>query len=79
MLVFSLVQLPAIFDILITNYRTVCFPIQKRALPANALYLYARFAFFYCDEEWLGDLIEGAVAKIEEGVYVSVKLDPANI
>ncbi|WVF67327.1 hypothetical protein IAT40_002078 [Kwoniella sp. CBS 6097] len=69
MLVFSLSHLPVIYDILITNYVPVCQPISKRALPANALFLHARFAQYRCDETWLEELIEGIVESIEAGVY----------
>ncbi|WWC91930.1 uncharacterized protein L201_006882 [Kwoniella dendrophila CBS 6074] len=72
MLVFSLTHLPAIFDILITDYQPVCQPLQKRSLPANALYLYARFALYKCDETWLEDLIDGIVDRIEDGVRNNV-------
>ena len=71
MLVFSLSHLPSIFDILITSYRPHCLPIARRTLPANALFLYARFAHYRCDETWLEELVEGAVERIEQGVYVS--------
>jgi hypothetical protein len=70
MLVFSLVNLPAILDILITKYRPACTPLTERTLPANALYLYARFALYRCDESWLSELLDGAVERIEQGVYV---------
>jgi len=71
MLVFSLTSLPALLDILVGGYRTVCAPLDKRTLPANALYLHARFALFRCDDSWLEELLEGAVERIEQGVYVS--------
>jgi hypothetical protein len=35
------------------------------------LFLYARFAFRQCGEAWLEELLEGAVDRIEAGVYVS--------
>lgn len=71
MLVFSLVNLPEIFDILISNYEPVSQPLSKRTLPANVLCYYARFAYHMCEETWLETLIEGAIERIEEGVYVS--------
>lgn len=71
MLVFSLHQLPGLFDILITKYTPVCQPRDRRALPANALYRYARFAHYQCNEVWLEELLEGAIERIERGVYVS--------
>jgi hypothetical protein len=71
MLVFSLAGLPTLLDILVTTYRPSCNPLERRTLPANVLFLHARFAFYRCDETWLEDLLEGAVERIEQGVYVS--------
>ncbi|WVQ75629.1 hypothetical protein IAR50_005258 [Cryptococcus sp. DSM 104548] len=73
MLVFSLVNLPEIFDILISDYVPVSQPLPKRTLPANVLFYYARFAWYMCDEEWLEALIEGAVERVEEGVYDNIE------
>ena len=70
MLVFSLSQLSNLLDIHITSYRPHCLPLCRRILPANVLFLYARFAHYRCDETWLEELIEGAVEKIEHSVYV---------
>lgn len=70
-LVFHINQVPALLDVFVTSYRPVCQPLSRRALPANALYLYARFAHYQCDETWLEELLEGAVDAIEHGVYVS--------
>lgn len=76
MLVFGLSQLPSILDIHITSYLTHCLPLSRRSLPANALYLYARFAHYRCDETWLEELLESAVEKIEQSVYVGVLPGP---
>ncbi|KIR42063.1 DIL and ankyrin domain-containing protein [Cryptococcus deuterogattii 99/473] len=73
MLVFSLVNLPEIFDILISNYQPVSQPLSKRTLPANVLCYYARFAYHMCEETWLETLIEGAIERIEEGVYENME------
>jgi hypothetical protein len=35
------------------------------------IYLYARFAVKQCSVTWLEELLEGAVDRIEKGVYVS--------
>jgi len=72
MLVFSINSLPALLDILISTYRPSCAPTDARTLPANALFLHARFAHYRCDDTWLEDLLEGAVERIEQGVYVSI-------
>lgn len=74
-LVFHINQVPALLDVFVTSYRPVCQPLSRRALPANALYLYARFAHYQCDETWLEELLEGAVDAIEHGVYVSGSYD----
>lgn len=71
LLVFSLHQLPVLYDVFITSYQPVCQPRNRRALPANALFLYARFAHYRCDEVWLEELLWGAVEAIEAVVYVS--------
>jgi hypothetical protein len=68
-LVFSLPQLPFIFDALIAKYPPLCQPRERRALPANALFLYARFAHYSCDGTWLEELFDGAIERIERGVY----------
>jgi hypothetical protein len=68
-LVFSLNQLAFLFDILITKYPPLCQPQERRSLPANAIYLYARFAHYQCDETWLEELLDGAIERIERGVY----------
>lgn len=70
-LVFSPANLPAILDITITSYQPVRQPLSRRGLPANMLYLYARFAHRCCDDSWLEELLESAVDRIEQGVYVS--------
>lgn len=70
MLVFSLSNLSTLFDIIISTYRPVCTPLEERTLPANTLFLYARFAFYRCDQSWLEELLDGAVERIEQGVYV---------
>lgn len=68
---FSPSNLPSIYDTIITSYQPVCQPVSRRGLPANILFLYARFAIRQCGEGWLEQLLEGAVDRIEAGVYVS--------
>jgi hypothetical protein len=71
MLAFGPAQLAGILDVLITSYTPCSQPLSKRSLPANAVYLYARFAHYRCDETWLEELLEGTVERIEQGIYVS--------
>lgn len=71
-LVFSPELLPGIFDTIITHYQPICHPVTKRGLPANTLHLYALYARRHGYEEWLEELIVGAVERIEQGIYVHV-------
>jgi hypothetical protein len=70
LLVFSLPSLPSFLHVLITSYTPNCFPLTRRTVPANAIFLAAKFALYRCDDSWLEDLLEGAVEKIEQGIYV---------
>ncbi|TFK41250.1 DIL domain-containing protein [Crucibulum laeve] len=65
MLVFSPPALPQIFDSLITNFE----PSLRNGMPANTLYMLARFACLMCDHTWLEDLIIGATDTIEENIF----------
>jgi hypothetical protein len=66
MLVFDLASLPYIFESLIINYP----PTIRDAVPANMLYMMARFACLACNHEWLEELIVGATDTIEEAFFV---------
>jgi hypothetical protein len=70
-LVFSLPTLPSLLDTLISSYAPNAFPRAWRAAPANAIYLFARFALYRCDDDWLEELVVGVVDKVEKSVYVS--------
>lgn len=70
-LVFSLPALPSTLDAIISSYPPHAHPRSWRAAPANSLYLYARFALYRCDVDWLEELIVGAVDRIEIQIYVS--------
>ena len=67
MLVFDPQSLPYVFDSLITNFP----PTVGNAVPANMLYMMARFACLACDHTWLEELIVGATDAIEETFFVS--------
>ncbi len=67
MLVFSPMDLPNIFETLITDFR----PALRNAEPANALYMLTRFACLNCDDNWVEDLIIGATDTIEDVFFVS--------
>ena len=67
MLVFSPESLPAILDVIITDFQ----PSARNSEPANVLYMLARFACLQCDQAWLEDLIIGATDAIEEAFFVN--------
>ena len=67
MLVFSPMDLPNIFQTLITDFR----PALRNTEPANALYMLTRFACLNCDDNWVEDLIIGATDAIEDVFFVS--------
>ncbi|KAM5530611.1 hypothetical protein V8D89_015729 [Ganoderma adspersum] len=71
MLVFSPMDLPNIFQTLITDFR----PALRNAEPANALYMLTRFACLNCDDNWVEDLIIGATDAIED-VFFNHAEDP---
>ncbi|KAG8931066.1 hypothetical protein FRC01_001883 [Tulasnella sp. 417] len=68
-LVFSLSNLPQLLDSLVSNVTPVLKPLSKRTAPANGLYYLARFAAVWCDNDWVEEVIVGAVDKIEETVH----------
>lgn len=69
-LVFSLPTLPSLLDTLIASYAPHAHPRAWRAAPANAILLFARFALYRCDDEWLEELVVGVVDRVEKSVYV---------
>lgn len=68
MLVFTLDELPILFDLIITNKRPVR-DRQKRALTANVIFLCARYASSFGTPDLLEELIVGAMERIEEAVH----------
>ena len=68
MLVFTLEELPVLFDLIITNMRPVR-ERQKRALPANVVFLCARYASYFGTPDLLEELIVGAMERVEEAVH----------
>ncbi|EJD03989.1 uncharacterized protein FOMMEDRAFT_83167 [Fomitiporia mediterranea MF3/22] len=65
MLVFSPASLPGILDSLIINFR----PSMRNSIPANSLYMLARFACLTCDHTWFEELIMGATDAIEDAAF----------
>jgi hypothetical protein len=54
-------------------HRSKCYPLVKRTLPANVIYLLARYAAYRCQdqEDLLHCVLEGASIAIEEVSHVS--------
>ncbi|GAA5905453.1 hypothetical protein JCM6882_003165 [Rhodosporidiobolus microsporus] len=68
MLVFALTDLPTLFDVIITTIK----PVRERkyrVIPANVLFLCARFAHYFGNEELLEELMIGAMERIEMAVH----------
>ncbi|GAA5924434.1 uncharacterized protein JCM15063_005642 [Sporobolomyces koalae] len=68
MIVFSLDDLPTLFDVIITTIK----PTRKRkyrVIPANVLFLCARFAHHWGTPELLEELVIGAMERIEAAVH----------
>lgn len=69
MLVFSLADLSTIFDVVITTMR----PVRQRHLrviPANVVFLSARYAHYHATPDLLEELVVGAMERIEAAVHV---------
>lgn len=71
MLVFAPWTVDTIYDIFITDFPVKAHPAQKRGLPANAIYRYAKFALVHWDDDCLEWLVLGAVERIEKEIFVS--------
>jgi hypothetical protein len=74
MLVFAPWNVTTLLDILVTRYRPHAQPAERRGLPANALYRYARFALAHWDEDCLEMFIGRALERIEHEIYVRLAL-----
>ena len=74
MLVFAPWNVTNLLDILVTRYRPHAQPAERRGLPANALYRYARFALAHWDEDCLEMFISRALERIEHEIYVSLSM-----
>ncbi|BGP13126.1 hypothetical protein JCM10213v2_001045 [Rhodosporidiobolus nylandii] len=68
MLVFALTDLPTLFDVIITTIK----PVRERryrVIPANVLFLCARFAHYFGNEELLEELMIGAMERVEAAIH----------
>ncbi|GAA6041719.1 hypothetical protein JCM8097_003099 [Rhodosporidiobolus ruineniae] len=68
MLVFALSDLPTLCDVIITTIKPVR-ARKSRVIPANVLFLCARFAHYFGNEEMLEELMIGAMERIEMAVH----------
>lgn len=73
-LVFSPSSLPHILRIIFLTYPPQALPLSRRTLPANVVYLFAKFAVTRCRPEELADLMDQTVESIEKAMHVSVRL-----
>lgn len=69
MIVFSMDDLSIIFDVVITNMKPVRARLH-RVIPANVVFLCARFAHYFGSRELLDELFLGAIERIEAAVHV---------
>lgn len=69
MLVFALDELPVLFDIIISTIKPVS-TRKFRVIPANVLFLCARYAHYFGSDEMVDELMFGALERIEAAVHV---------
>lgn len=77
MIVFTLDDLPTLFDVVITTIK----PTRRRkyrVIPANVLFLAARFAHHWGTPELLEELVIGAMERIEAAVHVCTTHSPTS-
>lgn len=70
MIVFSLTDLPMLLDVVVSFVR----PIQTRKyryIPANVIFLAARYAHYLGGSELLDELMFGSLERIENSIHVS--------
>lgn len=80
-LVFSLESLPSKLSHLITNYPPQAYPLSRRTLPANGIYLLARYAAYRAVDDHaahanLAGLLEMAMLEIERVCMTNVESLP---
>lgn len=72
-LVWTMDQVETSTDIFVRSLTPHCFPLSRRTMPANAIYLFAKFAIHRCDTTWLTTILEEMTASIEQTCAVSGK------
>jgi hypothetical protein len=72
MLVFGLDDLDAILDTFVTNMPTHV-SRKQRSIPANVIFLCARFASYFCSFEWLNELLLGFIERVELAAQVGIE------
>ncbi|GAA5892160.1 hypothetical protein JCM8208_001457 [Rhodotorula glutinis] len=68
MLVFALDELPVLFDVIISTIKPVS-ARKFRVIPANVLFLCARYAHYFGSDEMVDELMFGALERIEAAVH----------
>lgn len=74
MFVFAADDLPYILDTVITNLTLPVRNVQEIFLPANVVFLSARFAHYFSSSELAEDVMEGALFRISNNIKVSIYL-----
>ena len=66
-------HLKSLLDLIIINYRPQCYPVERRTVPANTVYLLSRYALYKREDcvEGLHSILEGASIAIEDVCHVS--------
>ncbi|GAA5937900.1 hypothetical protein JCM3775_002391 [Rhodotorula graminis] len=68
MLVFALDELPVLFDVIISTIKPVS-ACKFRVIPANVLFLCARYAHYFGSDEMVDELMFGTLERIEAAVH----------
>ncbi|KAE8245378.1 hypothetical protein A4X13_0g5953 [Tilletia indica] len=69
MLVFSVSELDILLDVFVTNAKPYRAPWARRAMPANALYLCARWAAVSGDEDLMDELVLNSINRVQEAIH----------
>lgn len=69
MMVFSLADLPLLLDLVVSLVRPIC-SRKFRTIPANVVFLAARYAHYYGGSELFEELMFGTLERIENSIHV---------
>ncbi|KAK0555746.1 hypothetical protein OC846_000408 [Tilletia horrida] len=71
MLVFSFAELDILLDVFISNAKPYRAPWAQRAIPANGLYLCARWAAVSGDGDLMDELVLNSINRIQEAIHAN--------